>query len=71
MIAEVGLSRRVWIALLVLLALSALPALLFAPIGVGISVLALAAVIKTYLLSIRDAPQTVPQIRRHLSDMRP
>lgn len=45
MISEVGLSRRVWIPLFVLLAFSTLPALLFAPIGVGISVLALMGVI--------------------------
>lgn len=44
-ISEVGLSRRVWIPLFVLLVFGALPALLFTPIGVGISVLALVAVI--------------------------
>ncbi|MGJ9404828.1 hypothetical protein ACHABQ_00690 [Nesterenkonia aurantiaca] len=44
-ISEAGLSRRVSIPLFVLLVLGALPALLFAPLGVGVSVLALVGVI--------------------------
>lgn len=52
-ISDVGLSRRVYVPLLVISGLSALPALLFAPLGVALSVLALVALIDVAALLSR------------------
>ncbi|WP_218220007.1 hypothetical protein [Nesterenkonia sp. Act20] len=53
LISDVGLNRRVSVPLFVILGLSALPALLFAPPGVGISVLVLNLIIGSAVAFLR------------------